>query len=90
MCIRDRPGTYLRLDNGHTAVSIRRGQRANMPWVVPIVDKDGMPLTRYTALDTSKPEHQIAAPLNCESVKVAVNAEKIRRVRERLPKFEAK
>lgn len=84
------PGTYLRLENGSTAVSIRRGQRANMPWVVPIVDKEGMPLARYVALDTSKPENQIAAPLNCESVKVAVNAEKVRRVRERLPKLEAK
>jgi hypothetical protein len=84
------PGTYLRLENGSTAVSIRRGPRANMPWVVPIVDKDGMPLARYTPLDTSKPENLIAAPLNCESVRVAVNLDKVRRVRARLPKMEAK
>lgn len=84
------PGTYLRLENGCTAVSIRRGQRANTPWVVPIVDKVGMPLTRYAPLDTAKPENQIAAPLNCESVKVAVNLEKIRRTRERLPRLDAK
>lgn len=84
------PGTYLRLENGATAVSIRRGQRANMPWVVPIVSQEGMPLARYAPLDTSKPENLIAAPLNCESVKVAVNLDKIRRVRERLPKLEAK
>lgn len=84
------PGTYLRLENGSTAVSIRRGQRANMPWVVPIVDKNGMPLARYAALDTSKTENLIAAPLNCDSVKVTVNLDKIRRVRERLPKLDAK
>jgi hypothetical protein len=47
-----------------------------------------MPLARYLPLDTSKPENQIATPLNCESVKVAVNGEKVRRVRERLPKLE--
>lgn len=84
------PGTYLRLENGCTAVSIRRGVRANTPWVVPIVDKEGMPLSRYQAIDTSKPENLIAAPLNCESVKVAVNLEKVRRARERLPALDVK
>ena len=47
-------------------------------------------LARYAALDTAKPENQIAAPLACDSVKVSVNLEKIRRVRERLPKLDAK
>ncbi len=84
------PGTYLRLENGASAVSIRRGQRANTPWVVPLTDKDGLALARYAALDTAKPENQIAAPLACDSVKVSVNLEKIRRVRERLPKLDAK
>ncbi|MDT8990174.1 hypothetical protein RQP54_04790 [Curvibacter sp. APW13] len=84
------PGTYLRLENGLTAVSIRRGARANTPWVVPIIDKEGMPVLRYQALDTAKPENQIAAPLSCDSIKVSVNLEKIRRVRERLPALEAK
>lgn len=84
------PGTYLRLENGLTAVSIRRGQRANTPWVIPIVDKEGMPLARYHAIDTARPENQIAAPLNCESVKVAVHLDKVRRARQRLPKPEVK
>lgn len=84
------PGSYLRLEDGRSAVSIRRGQRANTPWVVPLTDKDGLAVARYAPLDTSRPEHQIAAPLNCDSVKVSVNLEKIRRVRERLPKLEAK
>ncbi len=84
------PGTYLRLENGCSAVAIRRGQRANTPWVVPLTDKDGLALARYAALDTAKPECQIAAPLGCDSVKVSVNLEKIRRVRERLPRMDAK
>ena len=37
------PGSYMQLANGETAVSVQRGERANTPWVVPIVDKDGMP-----------------------------------------------
>ena len=78
------PGSYVLLENGETAISVRRGVRANTPWVVPIIDKDGMPVVRYAAKDTSKAEFVIAAPVNFEAVKIAVNAEKIRRVRERI------
>ncbi len=78
------PGSYLRLENGCVAVSIQRGERANTPWVIPIVDKEGMPLGTYRALDTAKPDNTIAAPLNFETVRVSVNPEKVRRARERL------
>jgi hypothetical protein len=81
------PGTYVRLVSGETAVSVQRGSRANMPWVVPIVDKDAMPIVQYIARDTSSPNWAIIAPVNYETIRIAVSAEKIQRARNRLPKL---
>lgn len=83
------PGTYVRLASGSTAVVIRRGQRANTPWVVPMVDKEGMPTVRYQPLDTGKPEHAITATVNSDQVRVTVNLDKIRSTRERLPRLDS-
>lgn len=75
------PGSYLLLVNGETAVSVRRGVRANTPWVISIIDKDGMPIARYQCRDTSNPAFAIASPLNFEKMRVAVSLEKVRRAR---------
>jgi HD-GYP domain-containing protein (c-di-GMP phosphodiesterase class II) len=80
------PGSYVQLTNGETAVAVRRGERANTPWVISILDKDAMPITRYAAKNTAEPAHAIEAPVNFEKVRVTVNLEKVRRVTERLPK----
>lgn len=80
------PGTYVLLANGDTAVSVQRGSRANTPWVTPIMDKNGMPIVQYIVRDTSTPDWAIAAPVNYEKIRIAVNADKIRRARSRLPK----
>jgi hypothetical protein len=77
------PGTYVQLQNGETAVSIKRGQRANMPWVITIADKEGMPVVKYQCKDTSDPAWAISSPVNFESIKITVNAERVRRARER-------
>ena len=79
------PGTYVQLFNGDVAVAVQRGERANTPWVVPITAADGMPYTKYACKETSTPATAITAPVNFEKVRVAVNLEKIRRTRERLP-----
>jgi HD-GYP domain-containing protein (c-di-GMP phosphodiesterase class II) len=79
------PGTYVLLVNGETAVSVKRGQRANMPWVISIADKDGMPTVKYQCKDTSDPALAIASPVNFEAIKVTVNMERVRRARERIP-----
>jgi len=83
------PGTYVRLAGGETAVSVQRGSRANTPWVVPIMDKNAMPIVQYIARDTSAPDWAISAPVNFETVRIAVNAEKVQRARSRLPKLPA-
>jgi HD-GYP domain-containing protein (c-di-GMP phosphodiesterase class II) len=78
------PGSFVRLANGEIAVSARRGSRANMPWVISIVDKDAIPISAYVCKDTSDEKHTIAAAVNFESVRVAVNLDKVRRARQRI------
>jgi hypothetical protein len=79
------PGSYVRLANGDTAVAVQRGMRANAPWVISILDGNGLPVSRYQCRDTQEPEWAIAAPVNFQTVKVAVSLDKVRRARERIP-----
>ena len=78
------PGTYVRLVGGETAVAVQRGLRANTPWVIVIVDKNGLPTMNYQCLDTSDPANTIAAPIAFSSRKVAINVERLRRAREKI------
>jgi HD-GYP domain-containing protein (c-di-GMP phosphodiesterase class II) len=78
------PGTYVRLVGGETAVSVQRGLRANTPWVIVVVDKNGIPTMNYQCLDTSNPAHAIAAPIAFTTRKVVINAERVRRAREKI------
>lgn len=78
------PGSYVLLTNGETAVSVQRGERANTPWVIGILDKDGLPLSRYTAKDTRKVAFSIQSPVGFENIRVAVRLDKVRRVRKTL------
>jgi HD-GYP domain-containing protein (c-di-GMP phosphodiesterase class II) len=80
------PGSYLQLVNGETAVAVQRGSRANMPWVISIVGKDAMPITKYVCKDTADAQQTISAAVHFEKVNVAVVLEKVRRARERIPK----
>ncbi len=80
------PGTYVELVNGETAVAVQRGARANTPWVVSIVDKEGMPLSAYRPRDSANPAHAIAAPVTFDKVRVAVNLDKVRKARASLPR----
>jgi len=78
------PGTYVRLVSGETAVAVQRGLRANTPWVIIIIDRNGMPAFNYHCLDTSDPAYAIAAPMLFRTGKVAVNIERVRRAREKI------
>jgi hypothetical protein len=80
------PGSYVKLANGEVAVAVQRGERANTPWVVSVVGRDGMPLSLYQCKNTSEPRQAISAAVNFESVKVHVNADKVQKARERIPK----
>ena len=78
------PGTYVRMAGGETAVAVQRGLRANTPWVIPIIDRNGMPSFNYHCLDTSDPAHAIAAPILFRGGKVAINHERVRRARDKI------
>ncbi len=80
------PGTYLLLANGDTAVAVQRGTKATTPWVVAVMDKNSMPITRYQAVEAAGGETSIVAPVNFETVKLAISADKVRRARERIPR----
>lgn len=75
------PGTYVQLVNGEKAVSVARGQQANSPQVVSIVNQGGMPLSTYLYRDTANPQFAIRAPLNAEKIKVKVSLEKVLKAR---------
>ena len=78
------PGSYVQLQNGETALCVRRGERANTPWVLPILDKSGMPLSRYVCRDTAQSAFAIQAPVPFQAVKLALNLERVRKARDRL------
>ena len=75
------PGSYVQLANGDTAVAVQRGARANAPWVISIVNQEGVAIARYQAVDTSNPEHAIAQAVNFKTVKVRVDGDKVRKAR---------
>lgn len=80
------PGSYVQLPNGEIAIVLKRGVRANTPWVASIVDANGMPITRYLPKDTSHADLAIAEAVNFANVKVAVSLDKARGARERIPR----
>lgn len=79
------PGSYVRLVNGETAVSVQRGERANTPWVVSILDKEGIALGNYVTRDTRQMPQSIQSPVGFESIKVQVSLDKVRKLRSVLP-----
>lgn len=75
------PGTYVRLVNGETALSVQRGVRANTPWVISIADKDGVSHIKHQCYDTAQPSYTIEAPVSFEKVRVTVTVERVRKAR---------
>lgn len=78
------PGTYVLLANGETAVTVQRGERANTPWVIPILDKDGIALGKFACKETTTPASTIAAAVPAEKVKVTLGIERVRKAREKI------
>nr|WP_295782419.1 HD domain-containing phosphohydrolase [Rhodoferax sp.] len=75
------PGTYVKLANGETALSVQRGERANTPWVIPILDKDGVALGKHMCKETTTPATTIASAVAVENVRVTLSVEKVRKAR---------
>lgn len=75
------PGTYVKLANGETALSVQRGERANTPWVIPILDKDGVALSKHVCKETTTPATTIAAAVTAENMRVTLSIDKVRKAR---------
>lgn len=75
------PGTYVKLANGETALSVQRGERANTPWVIPILDKDGVALGKHVCKETTTPATTIASSVTVQNVRVTLSVEKVRKAR---------
>ena len=80
------PGSYVLLANGETAVSAQRGQRANTPLVISVLDKESMPMTAYVCRDSAQAAYAIQSPVNFDKLRVAIQGEKVRRARDRIPR----
>lgn len=78
------PGTYVRLANGETGVSVQRGPRANMPWVISILDKNGIALSQLVCKETNTPATTIAAAVPAEQVHVTLGLERVRKARDKI------
>jgi HD-GYP domain-containing protein (c-di-GMP phosphodiesterase class II) len=75
------PGTYVKLANGETALSVQRGERANTPWVIPILDKDGVAIGKHVCKQTTTPATTIAAAVTAENMRVTLSLDKVRKAR---------
>lgn len=78
------PGTYVKLANGETALSVQRGARANTPWVISILDKDGVALGKTLCKETTTPACAIAGAVTAENIRVTLSIDKVRKARDRI------
>ena len=67
------PGSYVRLANDEVAVVVRRGERANTPWVFSIIGRQGLPLGEPVLRDTSIPSHEVRSSLAPGDVRMVLN-----------------
>ena len=67
------PGTFVRLDNGDTAIVLRRGEKANQPLVAGLLDRAGAHHARpgiYDTATTGKPRIQSALARSAVTVEL--------------------
>ena len=64
------PGTFVRLDNGETAIVLRRSERANFPLVASVVDAKGEPQSAPQLYHTVRGQPRIQAALARSAVTV--------------------
>jgi hypothetical protein len=80
------PGTYVQLANGETAVAVQRGERANTPWAISLIGRNGIPMMSNQCRDTATPTYAIYGPVNFEKVKVAISVDRVRKARATIPR----
>lgn len=79
------PGSYVQLASGDIALVVQRGARANTPWVMSLINAQGVPSPSHVCLDTSRAPHTVTQPVAFDELKVTINIERVRRARSRIP-----
>jgi hypothetical protein len=67
------PGTFVRLDNGDTAIVLRRGDKPNMPLVASVLDAAGAHLSEPKIHPTAQGRPHVKSALAHTSVTVDMN-----------------
>ena len=67
------PGTFVRLDNGYTAIVLRRSDTANLPLVASLLDANGMHLHEPGLHHTIQGKPRVQSALAREDVTVELN-----------------
>lgn len=67
------PGTLVRLDNGETAIVLRRSEKANLPLVASLLDRDGEPIRTPKLYPTSQGKPRISAALTYATTAVELS-----------------
>lgn len=71
------PGSYVRLQGGEIAVVVRRGQRANTPVALAIINPQGMPLSLPAVRDTERAGHAVLESVNADDVRVRIEPARV-------------
>jgi hypothetical protein len=67
------PGTFVRLEDGRTAIVLRRSRQPGTPWVAPVLDADNHPVPNPDLINTADDGVGIEAALVPKSVRVRLN-----------------
>ena len=71
------PGTFVRLSNGETGLVIRRGEAANTPDVLSLLNPSGMSYGEPPVRTTARKPYDVIAVIPRENIKIQINIEKI-------------
>jgi hypothetical protein len=71
------PGSFVRLANDEVAVVVKRGRRANMPQVLSIVGRQGMPLGEPAPRDTMERQYEVKSSVPFDEVRVVLNPARV-------------
>jgi HD-GYP domain-containing protein (c-di-GMP phosphodiesterase class II) len=72
-----RPGSFVKLVTGETAVVVRRGENTATPTVAVILNKDGIPVVAVTIRNTVDKKYAVASSVASASVNVTLNLERM-------------
>lgn len=71
------PGSFVRLASEEIAVVVKRGRRANLPAVVSVMNREGMPLAEPSPRDPLDKRFEVVGAVPLDSVKLRLNHQKI-------------